>query len=70
MEKLRLFQPEHYNYCSPLLAIGRKPKKRCGDKPPMVPRRRAGTVCAMLYRLAWIYNRDAPEHPYIPYCNM
>lgn len=36
---LRLFQPERYGYCSPLLAIGRKPEKRCGDKPPMVPRR-------------------------------
>lgn len=27
---LRLFQPKHYDYCSPLLAIGRKPEKRCG----------------------------------------
>ena len=27
---LRLFQPEHYDYCSPLLAIGRQPEKRCG----------------------------------------
>ena len=27
---LRLFQPEHYDYCSPLLAIGRKPEKRYG----------------------------------------
>lgn len=27
---LRLFQPERYDYCSPLLAIGRKPEKRCG----------------------------------------
>lgn len=35
----------------------------------MVPRRRAGTVCAMLYRLTWIYNRDAPAHPYIHYYN-
>lgn len=26
-------------------------------------------VCAMLYCLAWIYNRDAPEHPYIHYYN-
>nr|DAU44150.1 MAG TPA: hypothetical protein [Caudoviricetes sp.] len=25
---LRLFQPERYDYCSPLLAIGRKPEKR------------------------------------------
>ena len=24
---LRLFQPERYDYCSPLLAIGRKPEK-------------------------------------------
>ena len=31
--------------------------------------RRAGMVCAMLYCLAWIYNRDAPEHPYIHYYN-
>ena len=28
---LRLFQPERYDYCSPLLAIGRKPEKRYGD---------------------------------------
>lgn len=28
---LRLFQPERYDYCSPLLAIGRKPEKRCGE---------------------------------------
>lgn len=35
----------------------------------MVPRRRVGMVCAMLYCLAWIYNRDAPEHPYIHYYN-
>lgn len=28
---LRLFQPERYDYCLPLLAIGRKPEKRCGD---------------------------------------
>ena len=27
---LRLFQPERFDYCSPLLAIGRKPEKRCG----------------------------------------
>nr|DAI21324.1 MAG TPA: hypothetical protein [Caudoviricetes sp.] len=27
---LRLFQPERYDYCSPLLAIGRKPEKSCG----------------------------------------
>lgn len=27
---LRLFQPERYDYCSPLLAIGRQPEKRCG----------------------------------------
>lgn len=27
---LRLFQPERCDYCSPLLAIGRKPEKRCG----------------------------------------
>lgn len=27
---LRLFQPECYDYCSPLLAIGRKPEKSCG----------------------------------------
>nr|DAO91950.1 MAG TPA: hypothetical protein [Caudoviricetes sp.] len=27
---LRLFQPECYDYCSPLLAIGRKPEKRYG----------------------------------------
>nr|DAH60283.1 MAG TPA: hypothetical protein [Caudoviricetes sp.] len=27
---LRLFQSERYDYCSPLLAIGRKPEKRCG----------------------------------------
>ena len=26
----RLFQLERYDYCSPLLAIGRKPEKRCG----------------------------------------
>lgn len=26
----RLFQPERYDYCSPLLAIGRQPEKRCG----------------------------------------
>lgn len=36
---LRLFQPERCDYCSPLLAIGRKPEKRCGGKPPVVPRR-------------------------------
>lgn len=28
---LRLFQPERYDYCRPLLAIGRKPEKRCGE---------------------------------------
>lgn len=93
---LRLFQPERCDYCSPLLAIGRKPEKRCGGKPPMVPRRplcscrwtvppggvcaltadrcqivsrRAGTVCDVLHRLIWIYNRYAPLHPYIPYYN-
>jgi hypothetical protein len=27
---LRLFQPERCDYCWPLLAIGRKPEKRCG----------------------------------------
>ena len=27
---LQLFQPERYDYCSPLLAIGRQPEKRCG----------------------------------------
>lgn len=27
---LRLFQPERYDYCSSLLAIGQKPEKRCG----------------------------------------
>lgn len=27
---LRLFQPERYDYCRPLLAIGRKPEKRYG----------------------------------------
>ena len=27
---LRLFQPERYDYCSPLLAIGRKPEKKRG----------------------------------------
>ena len=27
----RLFQPERYDYCSPLLAIGRQPEKRCGE---------------------------------------
>ena len=27
---LRLFQPERYDYWWPLLAIGRKPEKRCG----------------------------------------
>ena len=27
---LRLFQPERYDYCSPLLAIGRKPEKSYG----------------------------------------
>jgi hypothetical protein len=26
----RLFQPERYDYCSPLLAIGRQPEKSCG----------------------------------------
>ena len=28
---LRLFQPRRYDYCWPLLAIGRKPEKRCGE---------------------------------------
>ena len=28
---LRLFQPERYDYCSPLLAIGRQPEKSCGE---------------------------------------
>ena len=28
---LRLFQLERYDYCYPLLAIGRKPEKRCGE---------------------------------------
>ena len=31
--------------------------------------RRAGMVCDVLHRLAWIYNRGAPLHPYIPYYN-
>lgn len=31
--------------------------------------RRAGTVCDVLHRLIWIYNRYAPLHPYIPYYN-
>lgn len=29
--RLRLFQPERYDYCWPLLAIGRQPEKRCGE---------------------------------------
>ena len=37
----RLSAGRSYDYCSPLLDIGRKPEKRCGDKPPAVPRRRA-----------------------------
>lgn len=31
--------------------------------------RRAGMVCDVLHRLAWIYNRGTPLHPYIPYYN-
>ena len=31
--------------------------------------RRAGMVCAMLHCLAWIHDRGAPLHPYIPYYN-
>lgn len=29
---LRLFQPERYDYCWLLLAIGRKPEKSCGGR--------------------------------------
>ena len=36
---LRLFQLERYDYCWPLLAIGRKPEKELRREPPMVPRR-------------------------------
>lgn len=31
--------------------------------------RRAGMVCAMLQRLAWVHDRGAPLHPYIHYYN-
>lgn len=31
--------------------------------------RRACMVCDMLHCLAWIHNRGAPLHPYIPYYN-
>ena len=31
--------------------------------------RRAVMVCDMLHCLAWIHNRGAPLHPYIPYYN-
>jgi hypothetical protein len=39
---LRLFQPERYDYCSLLLAIGRKPEKDTsiavnGSSPPAAP---------------------------------
>lgn len=32
-------------------------------------RRRAGMVCAMLHRRAWIHDTGAQLHPYIPYYN-
>ena len=63
---LRLFQPERYDYCSPLLAIGRKPEKRYGSSrqwfraarraPAAGLPRRAGIACDVLRRLAWIHS--------------
>ena len=41
---LRLFQPECYDYCSPLLAIGRKPEKRCGGSRQWFRAARRATV--------------------------
>lgn len=76
---LRLFQPGRYDYCSSLLAIGRKPEKRCGESrqwfraarraPATGLPRRACLVCDVLHCLAWIHNRGAPLHSYIPYYN-
>lgn len=78
---LRLFQPERYDYCWPLLAIGRKPEKRSGDKPPVVPRRPlldcpAGWSVPGKPGAPWLLTRrldlqppDWPMHPYIHYYN-
>ena len=79
----RLFYRRNYDYWLRLLlasiSIGRKPEKRYGGSrqwfrtarraPAAGLPRRACMVCDMLHRLAWIYNRGAPLHPYIPYYN-
>ena len=69
---LRLFQPERCDYCSPLLAIGRKPEKSCGESRQWFSAARRVTLldCSAVWRvpgwhslysvlhyLAWIHNR-------------
>ena len=64
---LRLFQLERYDYCWPLLAIGRKPEKEMRREPPVVPRRPPRRCCwtAPPGELC----RAEPLRPYIPYYN-
>ena len=59
----------------PYWLSGESPKRDAavaanGSAPPAagLPRR-AGVVCDVLHRLAWIHNRGAAVRPYIPYYN-
>lgn len=66
-KRLRLFLPERYDYCCPLLAIGRKPEKSCGESRQWF---RAGLAWSAVCCTVWRGSiTGAPLHPYIPYYN-
>ena len=48
---LRLFQPERCDYCSPLLAIGRKPEKSCGGSRQWFRAARRATAAVLSSRV-------------------
>ena len=48
---LRLFQPERYDYCSPLLAIGRKPEKRYGGSRQLFRAARRAPAAGLPHRV-------------------
>lgn len=47
---LRLFQPGRYDYCWPLLAIGRQPEKRCGGSRQWFRAARRALAAGLLRR--------------------
>lgn len=71
----RLFQPGRYDYCRPLLAIGRKPEKRCGGSRQLfraarrapaagLPRRPCpADRCQVSSRRAWKASRPRRADP-------